>query len=157
MRARRVGHVLVDDLMDAPGRLLGSHLERLCQPFQRRFGAVHVELHLAAEKIVWIEITQYEVGVGHRRLRTALPIANRSGVSAGTLRSNLEQTEGIDPRDAAAAGADLDHVDPRDAHRQAAPFAKTIYAVDFELVGLERLAVLDDAELCRRAAHVEGE
>ena len=117
---------------------------------------LHIELHLAAEKIIRIEITEHQIGVGHRRLRAALAIAHRAGIGARAVRPDFEQSERIDPGDAAAAGADLDHVDDRNAHRQTAALAEAIDAVDFEFVGLERLAVVDDAKLGGRAAHVEG-
>ena len=85
-----------------------------------------------------------------------MPVTYRSRVCAGAFRSDFEKAERIDARDAAAAGADLDHVDHRDAHGQTAAFAKTINAVDFELVRLQGLAVFDDTKLGGRAAHIEG-
>ena len=57
----------------------------------------------------------------------------------------------------AAAGADLDQLQRRDAHRQAAALDEALLARGLEAVGDRRLAVIDDAELGRGAAHVEGQ
>ena len=59
--------------------------------------------------------------------------------------------------DGAAAGADLDQLQGRDAHRQAAALDEAPLARDLEAVGDRRLAVVDDAELGGGAAHVEGQ
>ena len=60
-------------------------------------------------------------------------------------------------RDRAAAGADLDQLDGRDLHRQAGAAQEALLARRLEAIGDQRLAVVDQRELGRRAAHVEGE
>ena len=60
-------------------------------------------------------------------------------------------------RDRAAAGADLDHLDHRNAQRQAAAFEKAIDARHFERARGLRLRLVDQADLRGRAAHVEGQ
>ena len=64
---------------------------------------------------------------------------------------------GVDAGQRAAAGADLDHLDHGDAHRQAAALHEAVAAVDLEAARGHRLAVVDDADLGGRAAHVEGQ
>ena len=59
------------------------------------------------------------------------------------------------PRDRAAAGADLDHVDHRDAHRDAAALGETIGSRDLEMARLLRGVVVDQRDLRGGAAHVE--
>ena len=60
-------------------------------------------------------------------------------------------------RDRAAAGADLDQLDGGDLHGQAGAAQEALLARRLEAVGDQRLAVVDQRELGRRAAHVEGE
>ena len=60
-------------------------------------------------------------------------------------------------RDRAAAGADLDQLDGGDLHRQAGAAQEALLARRLEAVGDQRLAVVDQRELGRRAAHVEGQ
>ena len=55
----------------------------------------------------------------------------------------------------AAAGADLHHLDHRDPQRQPGSFAEPPDAGDLERAGGLRLAVIDQADLRRGAAHVE--
>src|SRR5687767_2973451 len=89
MSTRRVGHVLVDDLMNAPGDLLGVHPQLLTQPAQRLARAVEIELHLAAKKITRIEIAEHEIGVGYRWFRAALPITHGARIGAGAFRTDF--------------------------------------------------------------------
>src|ERR1051325_4214818 len=80
MSTRGVGHVLVDDLMNAPGDLLCAHVNARADAGERAARAVEIQTHLAAEKILWIEITKHQIGIGHGWLRTALAITNRSRI-----------------------------------------------------------------------------
>jgi hypothetical protein len=73
------------------------------------------------------------------------------------LRADLEEAEIAHRRDAAAARADLDHVDGGNEDRKAAARLEAIDAVDLEVADHERRAILDDARLRRGATHVEGE
>ena len=60
-------------------------------------------------------------------------------------------------RDASTACSDLDQFDGRNTDRQAAAFDEALLARGLEGVGDFGLAVVDDAELRRGAAHVERE
>ena len=90
MSARRIGHVLVDDLVNSPSYQLDRHVESFGEPRQRLARAFQIELHLSAEKIVRIEIAEDQISVGHRGFHAALSIASRPRVCAGTIRSNFE-------------------------------------------------------------------
>jgi hypothetical protein len=57
----------------------------------------------------------------------------------------------------AAARADLDHLDDGDAHGHAGALDEALGARDLEPAGGLRAGVVDQAELGRGAAHVEGE
>ena len=88
-------------------------------------------------------VTSASVTVGNT---AAVGITGRSRIGARALRPDFEQAALIDPGDAAAAGADLDEIERR---RRDQPLAGLKARHD------ARLAVLDDAGLGRRSAHVE--
>ena len=92
-------------------------------------------------------IAEQQVGVGHGRLAPAAAVAGRAGLRAGAVRPDLQQAERVDPGDAAAAGADLDHLDHRHSHRQAAALLEAVDAADLELGAERRAAVVDQAAL----------
>ena len=114
-----------------------------------------VEVHAAAEEGRRVEVAEHEVGVGHRRLAAAEPVARRPGVGARRVRADRHEPERVDPRDRSPSGADLDHVDHGDAHGQPRAALQPVHPVDLELLRDQRLAVLDHAQLRGRAAHVE--
>ena len=116
-----------------------------------------VERDRAAGEAVGIDAAQHHVGVRHGRPRAAQPIARRAGVGAGALGPDRDALHGVDAGQRAAARADLDHLDHRDAHRQAGALHEAVAAVDLEAARGHRLAVVDDADLGRRAAHVEAQ
>ena len=62
----------------------------------------------------------------------------------------MERTAGLDPRDAAAAGANLLDVDHGDLQRQAGGVT-----ADHRAAGHQHVAIVDDAGLGGGAAHVE--
>ena len=78
-----------------------------------------VELHAAAEVLVRVDEPEHDVGVGDRRLGAAEPVARRSRTRPGALRSDVQPALVVDPRDAAAAGADRLDVEHRQRHRVA--------------------------------------
>ena len=156
VHAGGAGHVLVDEAVDAPGGLLDGQVERLGDVgLDRLRRRVDVERHLAAEEEVGVEVAEHEVGVGDRGLRPAAAVTGRAGVGARGLRAAGEQPERVDVGERPAADADLDHVDRRRLDREAAAAREAVGARGLELVRDQRAAVLDQAQLGRRAAHVE--
>ena len=141
VHARGSGHVLVDELVDAGSGLVGRKAEDIGHRVQRRIVGGEVELHVAAQEVAGIEQAEGQVGVGHRGLATAAAVARGSGVGAGGLRSDLQQAELVDARQAAAPGADLDEVDR--GHRDGEPRAllEPVDAGHLERVGDLRFAV----------------
>ena len=109
----------------------------------------------ASEEVVGVQVAEHQVGVGHRGLLAAAAVARGPGLRAGTVGPHLERAERRGARDAAAARADLDHVDDGDRDRQAAPAAEAVDAVHLELVDLERPPTDHGAELGGGPAHVE--
>src|SRR3546814_13349213 len=82
-------HVLVDHVVDAPGRALGLHAERLRDPPHRRAGGGEVDPHLAAEEDVGLEISPQQVRIRAGRLGAAAAVAGEAGLGPGTLRAYL--------------------------------------------------------------------
>ncbi len=120
----------------------------LFQGAARGFG---IELHLAAEEAIGAEAAEREIGVGHRRLGAAEPVAGRTRCGAGALRADAQHAV-LDPRHRAAAGADLENIHHRDLDRQ-----RGVVAAQKRRAGGQRFALIDDAGFRRRAAHVESD
>ena len=156
VHAHRPRHGLVDHVVHGPRCLehrLSARPRKVLRDAIPRRG--FVEAHRAAGEVVGVEVAQQQVGIGHRRPGAAAAVADRPGVGAGALRSDLHQAHGVDPGDAAPAGADLDHVDRRHRHRKAARARESPGPRHLELVGDRHRPVADEARLRRRSPHVE--
>ena len=125
---------------------------------QRRLRALGVEAEAAAGEARRVDAAEQEVGVGDGR-----PRCRRGRSRPGRARSRrcparpAIRRVAIEPGDRAAAGADLHHLDHRDAQRQAAALLKRPARATSKLREVSGLAVVDQADLGGRAAHVEGE
>ena len=155
--ARGIRHALDDDLVDAPGGLLHRKPERLGDARNRVTRGLHVELHRAAEEEIGVVEAEHEIGVRHRGLRAAAPVAGRPRIGAGGMRADAQQPDLVDRRDRAAAGADLDHVDRRRLDRQARALLEAMLAPGLQHRRHLGAPGLDEAGFRRRAAHVEGD
>ena len=76
----------------------------------RKFDA---DFDIATEKIVGIDATSYQIGVGNGWFTSTISVAGWSWNRASAQRSDFEGTAGVDPGNAAAAGPDLDDIDHR--------------------------------------------
>jgi hypothetical protein len=74
-------------------------LDRYC-------GALGVNAQATAEQKFGMKPSEHHVGVGDRGRRAAAAVAGRPRIGANALRTDMEESAGIDARDAAAAGAD---------------------------------------------------
>ncbi len=145
---RHLGDCDIDDRLRRRGQ---AHLQRIGDLLQDPPGrGLGVEHHLTAQEIVRIEPPQREVRVGDRRLGSPAAVAYRPGIGARALRADLERADLVDPGDAAAARAHLDHVDHRHHDRVAARVPADVIAR-----GQSGLALAYQARLCGGAAHVE--
>ena len=154
----RVGHVLVHHLDDPDRGPPAGEPEPIADvPPEGVLGAIGFEPDLPAREPLRVELAEDEVRVRHRRPRAAPPVARGAGLGAGARRPHPEPVHLVDARDGAAARADLHHLDDRDAYRQAASLEVPVPAGHLEGPGTLRGAVLDEADLRRGAAHVEGE
>ena len=94
-----------------------------------------VERDLAAGEIGGIDLAQRQVGIGHGGFGAAAAIAGGAGGGARAVRPDRDAPQLVDARDGAAAGADLHHLDHRDAQRQAGALHEAVGARDLELAG----------------------
>ena len=116
-----------------------------------------VQPHCAAGKALRVEIPEHEIGIRDGRPRAVETITRRSRGCAGALGSHLHDADRVDPGNAPASSADLDHVDGWDGDGKSARFGETPGARNLEFVGQRQRAVANEAGLCRGAAHVVGE
>jgi len=150
------GHVLVDDAIDAPGGLRDVETEGPGDVLlDGAVGGRAIEPHAPAQEELGVEVAEQQIGVGHRGLAAAQVVAGGAGVGARAVGADLEEPHAVDARDRAAAGADLDHLDHRHADRQPRALLEAVGARHLELAPDKRHAVVDDARLGGRAAHVE--
>src|SRR5260370_8073256 len=92
-----------------------------------------MEWKVAAEKGLGPDIAEQNIGVGDGRLVAAAAVAGRARHRAGAVRPDLEQIQSVARRDAPTAGADLDHLDRLDLHREPAPPPQSLPPARFKL------------------------
>ncbi len=120
VHARGVGHVLVHHLHHAERGHRGVEPEpRPDMGRERALRRRRVEPQRAARERLGVVAAEREVRVRHRRPQAAAPVASRPRVGPRAFRPDLDQAQRIHLREAAAARADLHHLDHRDAQRQA--------------------------------------
>ncbi|MEJ0070907.1 MAG: hypothetical protein WDO24_21665 [Pseudomonadota bacterium] len=125
-----------------------------------RHGSAHgrtIERHFAAQEKIRVEIAEHQIGIRDGRLGTAASVTGRPRFRAGAVRPDLQQPKAVDARNRSAAGADLEQIEDRDRDRNSAAGFEALHPIDFERAGPRRFAVLDEAQLCRRPTHVEGQ
>ena len=159
--AERLAHVGVDHLDDARGGLRDAEAERRRDVLgDRALGGGAAYRQAAVEQRGAVEVAEHDVRVRHGRAGAAAAVGGGAGRGAGAVRPDLERAAGVDPGDAAAAGADLREVDHRHADRVAGagdPALGVAGAADLVLRRHRDLAADDHAGLGRGAAHVEGQ
>src|SRR5712691_2941731 len=72
---------------------------------------VSIESSFPRQKIIWVEESEYQVGVRDRRVRAAFAVAGRPWISPSALRPHVQDTAGIDLGDAATTRSQGLHVD----------------------------------------------
>ena len=158
MDPERPRHVLVRDLVYPPGgpdRVEprgGRHVA-----LDRGARGGRVEAHRAAEEGAGVEVAEDHVRVRQGGPGPAPPIARRPRVRARAARPDPDEPALVDPRERAAPGADLDHVDDRQLGRQPAAALVLVDPADLEVVLLEGREPPDEGPLGGGAAHVERE
>ena len=158
MDPRGAGHILIDNLDHAAG---GIH-RRQRQPVanmarQRLVRRLRIEGHAAAGKPRRVEPAKNKVGIGHCCVIAATRIAGRPGIRPGALRADADPVQPVDRGNRPTAGADFNHLDDRDFQRCAAPLHESVGAVHLELAVQQGLAIINQTDLRRCAAHIEGD
>src|SRR5918996_6163872 len=105
--------------------------------------ALGLEAKPPAREAFGVDAAELEVGVGHGRRAAAAAVAGGTGIGAGAVRADLDPPGASEPGGRAAAGADRDHLDHRDAQRQAAALDEAGLAVDLEAARALRAPVVD--------------
>src|SRR5215470_9137118 len=106
--ADEIAHMRIGNPVNAGRSLDGTHSEGCRSPFgYSACRCFFAEAHFAAEKIIFVQIAQHEIGVRNSRLAASQLIADRPRVGARTLRPNFEDPRlRVDPGDAASSRAD---------------------------------------------------
>ena len=158
MHARCRRHGLIHNAANAKRGIIGTHAQLGGKiTTHGACDGVEVKRHFATEEIGRIKPAQHQIGIGHRRLNPAAPVADRPWLGARAPRANLHQPgSGINPRDGTTTGADFDHIHDGDFQRQARTLLKAPHAPRLEIEFAVRRAILDQAHLGGGAAHVIG-
>ena len=141
-------HVRLDDADDAGGGADRVEAER-ARDVRRRSPPVARSGRSARRpprKAPGSSAAEHDVGIGHGRLGAAGVVARRAGSRTRAARPDAQCAAGVDPRDAAAAGADRGDLDAGHADR---------LVLDADRARHDRPAVLDQADVEARAAHVD--
>jgi hypothetical protein len=158
MQARRARHVLIHKIVYTPCRPLKRQLQRHGQvALKRGRREVRVQFHGAGEKVVSIEITEDEVGIGHSGMLTTKAVAGRAGIGSGTSRADLQKPEIVNGGYAPASGANLDEIDRRNRDWYPTSPLEARASSCLELLRNAEFTLLDDAQLGSRPPHIEGE
>ena len=144
----RLRHLGVDDVVDAGGRPRDRQAQRPRDPgLDRLVGQLGEQRESPAGVGGGVEVAQHDAGVGHRGLAALAPVAGRAGVRARALGPDLQAAGGVEPGDAAPAGAD--GVDVDHGHSQRVPAQPTLRP------GLDT-APADQRHVEAGPAHVHG-
>ena len=149
--SQRADHLGVRDADDALGA--GDRLERelVREPGHGALRGVAIEGDAAGKRAPGVEAAEQEVRVGDRRLHSAAPVTRRSGLRARAARPHPQRAARIAPGNRAAARADGVDVDHREGEGPPADLAGWVRR------RLAHDAARDDADVARRAAHVEAD
>src|SRR6185437_12429292 len=129
----RGGHIIVHDVMNAPGRRGDTDAQGLGHAAAYRvLGGGAIQRESAAKKVGGIEIAQDQVRIADRWLAASSPIAGWTRFRGRALRPNLEQAKRIDPGDASTPSADLHQIDGRYGHGQAATGLEAMHPIYFK-------------------------
>ena len=154
----RVRHVLVDHLGDGERGERVGEIEGLADRAPDRPGRpLRGEPDRAPRELRRIDAPEDDVGVGHRRPLAAPVVAGGAGVGPRARRPHVEPAHPVHPRDGPSAGPDLHHLDGRNADRKPAPLEVAVGPRHLEGAGHLGFAAVDEADLGRRPAHVEGD
>src|SRR5262245_7508889 len=108
MHACGIGHVLIDEIVDAPSE--GGNREAGClrQRLHGSFSCGEVYGHATADEVAGIEIAKQEIGVRNGRAPSSSPISGRAWLRTGARRADLQKTDVVELGNRASASADLD-------------------------------------------------
>jgi hypothetical protein len=116
VHARGARHVLAHHFVDGvSGHLLVEPQGIADHLLERFLRQIWIKLDGAAGEGRGIDQAQRHIGVGYGGIGAAAVVANRSRNGGRTLRAHRHPLQRIEPRQRSAAGADLHHLDHRNA------------------------------------------
>src|SRR3546814_20907506 len=83
------GHVLVDNCVDAGSGVDHQAVDVGGDLRHGGIGGAKIELHVAPEEEVGVEVAEEEVGVGRGRVLAAAPVGGGAGLGAGGVGAHL--------------------------------------------------------------------
>ena len=144
-----VRHLELDDLGDAARATVDVHPEPVRDAADGAPGGGEVELHRAAREVLGVETPEHEIRVRHRGHLPTPAVADRAGLRPRALRPHPKGAGDLVDPDHAAAPAP----DGLDVH-----LGKVVLVlVDLAPERVGGLAVVDDPDVERGAAHVGGD
>ena len=120
-------------------------------------GFVTVQHDAPAGELSRVDTAEDDVGIGDGGALAAAVIACRTGLGAGAFRPYGDAAQGVKRGDGAAAGADFDHPNDRNAQRDAAALQEAVDARHLEAARSLRGTIVDQADFGGGAAHVVGQ
>ena len=150
LAADEVSHLAVDDVINPRSRFGHCQFQGARDLFRDRLlRLLFVELLSTAEKIVRVDNSQDQVGVGDRDLFSAGVVANGTGTRPGALGSDHEPAcVRIYSRYGSSAGADGLDIDDR---------LQDAEALHDRLLGISPVALGDKADVEAGSSHVRGD
>ena len=172
--AHPLRHVVAGNAVDAGGRFLQGQSHRLCNlRLDRAPRGGQIKTHLAAGKIIRIEVAEREIGIGRGRKRAAPAVASRAWCGSRALRADAQQAALIHPGDRAAPRADGVNIEhgqcdlvPRDltivdrarrADRHRGLEARSAHVCSDAAIGAERLGEEQSGSGTARRPRQQGE
>ena len=145
-----IGHVGIDRLLDQLDDVDHFQLEVIAQMLLDGLArSPRVELDASRRVVLRVEVTQQQIGVGHRRTQATMVVAGRSGIRAGALRSDLHGlVHPIELGDRAAPSAKRLQVHHRNRHHPAIDHRIEVVVLD--------AALNDDADVEAGASHIRA-
>ena len=147
--ADEIGHAGIEDVDDPDRRLFQAEGQRLGDALaDGLLREAPVELPRSTEEVIRVDAAEDDVRVRHGRIGAATRVRRGPGLGARALWTDFQEAGAVDPRDAAAAAADGDDIDHREAE---------VVLVEQRLARVLRLPIDDEPDVEARPADIGRE
>src|ERR1700733_3883228 len=158
--SQSICHLGICDLYDPICTIDDIHFEGFGAPLANpsRCG-FDVKRHLPTQEKSGAQSSQDNVGIGDRRLLSAISVTNRTRISTRTMRTHSQNSAGINPCNAAASGTNLYQIyygsaDRITASAKLADSGKRARAY-FVLLSDPGASLQNETDFCRGSPHVK--